>query len=602
MHAGFDTLRGRRFLRRAEQPARAAVLSFVSRRWRFVPIWLGTALLCLGAAIVSCPTKPEPATLVLLRGHIVTMDEAKPEAQALAARGDVIIAVGTNDEIAKHVTPATRVIDLRGQLAIPAFIESHGHFMSVGHARMVLDLTKAKNWDEIARVVATAAKAAKAGEWIIGRGWHQEKWDRAPEPSVEGFPTHDAISTVSLDNPVLLTHASGHATFANANAMRLAGVTRETPDPPGGDILKDAGGQPIGVFRETASGVVRRPYEQWRRTLSTDQMEAEARREIELATEEALSKGIASFHDAGVSFDTVDLYRQLADEHRLGLRLYVMIRAGIGELTKKLGSYRLIDYGDKRLTVRAIKLSLDGALGSRGAWLIEPYADLPTSTGMNTTPIGVAKDVARLALEHGYQLCVHAIGDRANREALDIFEAALAPAHAEDRRWRVEHAQHLHPSDIPRFGTLGVIAAMQGVHCTSDAPFVLARLGQKRSEEGAYVWQKLLQSGAVVTNGTDAPVEDVDPIASYYASVTRRLTDGTTFYPEQRMTRLQALKTYTINGAFAAFEEKTKGSLARGKLADITVLTKDITSVPEPEILTAQVAYTIVGGTVAYQR
>ena len=278
-----------------------------------------------------------------------------------------------------------------------------------------------------------------------------------------------------------------------------------------------------------------------------------------------------------------------------------MVRGSVEELTRKLASYRLVGYGGNRLTVRAIKLSLDGALGSRGAWLLEPYTDLPSSTGLNTVPVEQARSTARLAVEHGYQLCVHAIGDRANRETLDIFEQAYRTGGATDLRWRVEHAQHLNPTDIPRFGRLGVIAAMQGVHCTSDASFVPARLGERRAEEGAYVWQKLMQSGAVVTNGTDAPVEDVDPIASYYASVTRRLADGRTFHPTQKMTRMEALASYTRRAAYSAFEEGVKGTLAAGRLADITVLTKDITTVPDEEIRSARVAFTIVGGKVAYE-
>jgi predicted amidohydrolase YtcJ len=263
----------------------------------------------------------------------------------------------------------------------------------------------------------------------------------------------------------------------------------------------------------------------------------------------------------------------------------------------------MIDYGNGYLTVRAIKRQIDGALGSRGAWLLEPYSDKPDSTGLNTTPASSIAETARLAMEHGYQLCVHAIGDRANRETLDIFEQAFkANPGKRDLRWRVEHAQHLSAADIPRFGRLGVIAAMQGIHCTSDAPYVPARLGARRAEEGAYVWQKLMKTGAVIANGTDAPVEDVDPIPSYYASVSRKLKDGTAFYPDQRMSRMEALKSYTINGAYAAFEEGNRGSLTAGKYADITVLSKDILTVPDDEILSTKVTMTIVGGKVRYRR
>lgn len=326
----------------------------------------------------------------------------------------------------------------------------------------------------------------------------------------------------------------------------------------------------------------------------------EARQEIELASRECLSKGITSFQDAGSSFETIDLLKKLAQEGELGLRLWVMIREGNSRLAANLSKYKIID---KRLTVRAIKRSIDGALGPRGAWLLEPYSDLPASTGLNTTGIEEIRETARLALQHGFQLCVHAIGDRANRETLNIFET-IFKAHPDkkDLRWRDEHAQHLSASDIPRFKQLGVIASMQGIHCTSDAPFVTARLGAKRAAEGAYVWQKLMKSGALVTNGTDAPVEDVSPIASFYASVTRKLKDGSLFYPDQRMSRQEALRSYTWNAAYAAFEEDSKGSLAPGKLADVTVLSKDIMTVPEDEIPQTEVLYTIVGGKIKFRR
>jgi len=311
---------------------------------------------------------------------------------------------------------------------------------------------------------------------------------------------------------------------------------------------------------------------------------------------------VTSFHDAGSSFADIDLMKTLVDEGRIGVRLWVMVREGNEREAQKLADYRMIDYGNGHLTVRAIKRSIDGALGPRGAWLLEPYADKPDSTGLNTTSVESIRETAKLAMQHGFQLCVHAIGDRANRETLNIFEEAFkANPDKKNLRWRIEHAQHLHGTDIPRFGQLGVIASMEGVHCTSDAPYVLARLGPARAEEGAYVWQKLLKSGAVVTNGTDAPVEDVDPIASYYATVSRKLKDGTVFYPDQRMSRMEALKSYTISGAYAAFEEESRGSLRPGKYADMVVLSKDILTIPEDEIPTAEVTHTIVGGKVMYK-
>ncbi|MGB2716869.1 MAG: amidohydrolase [Vicinamibacterales bacterium] len=566
-----------------------------------------TGLLLATTALVTLAamTRQQPASvaadMVLLNGKIVTVESTQPQVEALAIGGNRIAALGSSAAIKRYVGAKTDVIDLKGQLVIPGFIEGHGHFTGVGLAKLNLDLMKAKTWDEIVAMVEAAAKGAKPGQWIYGRGWHQEKWSVKPSPSVEGFPTHESLSRVSPNNPVLLTHASGHATFANAKAMEVSGVTRETPNPPGGDFLKDANGNPTGLFRETASRLIRSGGGEPRRT--AEEEVARARRILELASEEAVAKGVTSFQDAGSSFDDVDLMKRMIDEGRINVRLWVMLRVSNQALAANLAKYRTIDYADGFLTVRAIKRSIDGALGSRGAWLLESYSDKPDDIGRNTTSVEEIRETAKLAMQHGYQLCVHAIGDRANRETLDVFEQAFkANPGTRDVRWRVEHAQHLHPSDIPRFGQLGVIASMQGVHCTSDAPFVIARLGEKRAREGAYVWQKLMKSGAIVTNGTDAPVEDVSPIASFYATVSRKANDASVFFGDQRMSRMEALKSYTINGAYAAFQEESIGSIKVGKYADLVVLSKDILTVPEDQIPTAEVAYTIVGGKVRYKR
>jgi predicted amidohydrolase YtcJ len=565
----------------------------------FLTLGLATAALAGLAARVPQTAPQQPADLVLINGKVVTL-ESPAEAQAIASRGSRIVAAGTSAEIKRHVGPATQVIDLQGQVVIPGFVEGHGHFTGVGQMQLQLNLMKAKSWDEIVAMVEQAVKQAKPGQWIYGRGWHQEKWSVKPQPEVEGFPIHHSLSRVSPNNPVLLTHASGHATFANAKAMEVSDVMASTPNPAGGDILRDAKGNPTGLFRETASRLIRRGSGEPPATPA--EAAARARRVLELASREVVSKGITSFQDAGSGFDDVDLMKKMIDEGRIVNRLWVMLRTDNTSLAANLARYRTVDYGDGFLTVRGIKKSIDGALGPRGAWLLEPYADKPGDTGHNTSPVDEIRETARLALEHGYQLCVHAIGDRANRETLDIFQAAFKGSDGRRLRWRIEHAQHLHPADIPRFGRLGAIASMQGVHCTSDAPYVIARLGARRAEEGAYVWKKLLQSGAVVTNGTDAPVEDVDPIASYYATVTRRLADGSDFYPNERLSRLDALKTYTINGAFAAFEEESRGSLKAGKYADMTVLSKDILTVSDAEIPTTEVRYTIVGGKIRFKK
>jgi predicted amidohydrolase YtcJ len=571
---------------------------------------LGTAAV-LGTAAASGPATPAgvaafgdepqreaPADLVLTNGRITTLEEPA-EVQALAARGGRIVALGAAAELKRFVGPGTEVLDLEGRRVVPGFIEGHGHFTGVGQAQLQLKLTTAASWDEIVGMVEGAVKAARPGQWIYGRGWHQEKWKTPPASSVEGFPTHESLSRVSPDNPVLLTHASGHASFANAKAMELSDVMASTPNPAGGDILKDAQGNPTGLFRETASGLIRRGTGE--PPPAPEERRARARRILALASQEVVSKGVTSFQDAGTGFADVDLMKTLIDEGRIANRLWVMLGAGNQALALNLAKYRTIDYGGGFLTVRAIKTSIDGALGPRGAWLLESYADKPGDTGHNTTPVADIRETARLALAHGYQLGVHAIGDRANRETLDVFEEAFTGRDGKALRWRIEHAQHLHPADIPRFGRLGVIASMQGVHCTSDAPYVLARLGARRAEEGAYVWQKLMQTGAVVSNGTDAPVEDVDPLASYYATVSRTLADGTVFYGDQRLSRLEALRSYTINGAYAAFEEDAKGSLKVGKLADLVVLSSDILTVPLEQIPAAVVRYTIVGGKIRYR-
>ena len=541
------------------------------------------------------------ADLVLINGRIVTVDEGRPEAEAMAVSKDRVQALGTTAEIRQMAGPNTQVIDLQGQLAIPGFIESHGHFTGVGGTQLELNLMNVESWETIVAMVADAVSRARPGEWIYGRGWHQEKWTSRPSPNVEGFPTHASLDKVSPDNPVLLVHASGHAAFANGKAMALSGIRRPTESPAGGEILRDASGDATGLLREKAEGLIRRGAGAPRPT--PDETAARAREVLELASRDVLSKGITTFQDAGSSFSTIDLMKEMVDAGRIGVRLWVMVRQDNASLSAKLAQYKMIDHADGHLTVRAIKTQIDGALGSRGAWLLAPYADKPESSGLETTKVVEIDQTARIAMRTGFQLCVHAIGDRANRETLDIFERAFkANPGKKDLRWRVEHAQHISAADIPRFGKLGVIPSMQGIHCTSDAPYVLERLGAARAREGAYVWQKLMKTGAIIANGTDAPVEDVDPIASYYATVSRKLKDGKVFFADQRMSRMDALKSYTINGAYAAFEEDNRGSLKPGKYADITVLSKDILKIAEDEIPTAKVTYTIVGGKVLYKK
>lgn len=564
-------------------------------------------VLFAAAALTSCrsasrPDRPAPADLVLRGGRIVTLDDTIPEAEALAARAGRIVALGTAADIVPLIGPATEVVELNGAFAMPGFIEGHGHFTGIGENRLTLDLAGTTSWDEIVRLVSQAVANAKPGQWIAGRGWHQEKWTSIPQPNVEGFPVHDSLDNVSPDNPVVLTHASGHASFANAKAMQLSAVTRATSNPIGGEIVKDARGNPTGLLRETAADLIKRGIGEPRPSL--EEAEARARRTLELADREVVSKGITTFHDAGASYGAIARIKRMVDEDLIQVRLWEMVRVDdVAALVAGLDAARTIGYRDNRLTVRAIKVQIDGALGSRGAWLLEPYNDKQDSSGLNTTPVASVRAMAQAAIEHGYQMAVHAIGDRANRETLDIYEDAFNrnKRNGKELRWRIEHAQHLAPADISRFASLGVIASMQTVHATSDAPFVVARLGERRAQEGAYVWRKLINTGAIVGNGTDAPVESVDPIANYYAAVTRRTQDGIVFYGDQRMSRLEALRASTVNNAFAAFEEALKGTLAVSKLADITVLNRDITIVPDEAIPQTRVVYTIIGGKIVYR-
>ena len=547
----------------------------------------------------------EVADLVLIGGRVVTLDTDIDEVEALAISDDRILAIGSNDEIRALVGERTEVVELNGRLAIPGFIEGHGHFMGLGEARLTLDLSRTTSWDEIVSMVADAAADMPDGAWITGRGWHQERWDPPPEEAFDGVPSHHVLSESSPDNPVLLTHASGHASFANALALEAAGIDAGSEDPPGGTIVRDAEGEPTGFLRQAAQLPAREALARHRETLSADERRERALQQVSLAAEEALAHGVTSFHDAGSDFATIDLLREVAEAGELPLRLYVAVRGeSMDSMRARLADYRLVDHADHHLTVRAIKRAIDGALGTHGAWLLEPYADKPETSGLPQTAPEDLRALAELALENDYQLMTHAIGDRGNRETLDIYEALLDAngGTIPDHRWRIEHAQHLHPDDIPRFAELGVIASMQGIHATSDGPWVEPRLGETRTAEGAYVWRSLIESGAVICNGTDVPVEPISPLESFHASVTRQTREGWRFHPEQAMDRMEALRSYTIDCAYAAFQDGHLGSLTPGKLADVVVLERDILEIDEDLIPDTRVDLTIVGGRIRHQR
>lgn len=562
---------------------------------------------CLAALITlfcgcCCGTAfAQGVDMIITNANVVTADPARPTATSIAIHKGLIISVGDDERMKKFMGKDTTVHDLKGHTVVPGFIESHAHLTGIGRMLTNLDLTQATSWDEIVALVEQAAKKAKPGEWIIGRGWHQSLWKKKPEPSFDGYPIHDQLSRISPNNPVFLTHRSGHMCFANQKAMVMAGVSRNTVSPEGGEIPRTREGDPIGVFRETAQSLIGRALSKSRASMSAADLKKEFEQHVLLAQKECLKYGITTFCDAGMPVDDVFRLKQMADQGQLNIRIWAMLRSSNQELAKSAPLLRSIKNYGGRLDVGGIKQMVDGALGAHGAWLLQPYADLPESTGLVVTPVETIRETARIAFESQLQLCVHAIGDRANREMLDLYEEYYSKAGDRKLRWRIEHAQHVHPDDIPRFGKLGIIPSMQSIHCTSDGPFVPSRLGDKRSQQGAYVWRSLLDTGAKIANGSDAPVEPVNPLLGYYSAVTRQMKNGKIFFGEQKMSRLQALRSYTLDAAYAIFAEKKRGSITVGKEADLVVLSKDLTKVEESEIQNIMVLKTMVGGEFVYE-
>lgn len=554
--------------------------------------------------LTGCSEKKTPADMIIRGGTIYTVEDSNPVVEAVAVRGDKIVFAGDLKDISAYQNENTQIIDLQGKTMTPGFIEGHGHFMGLGYNELNLDLMSVTSYEELVEKVKAAVAKAQPGQWIVGRGWHQDKWTTKPEIMFKGFQTHQLLSSVSPDNPVFLRHASGHAGFANARAMQIAGVNQLSVEKldkdlgEGGEIILDNLGNPTGIFNERAQSLIAQHIPE-----STEETDSQA---LELAIAASLRSGITSFHDAGVSRENIELFRKFKNENKLNTRLYIMLTGFDSELI-----YEWFKKGPEidsanLLTIRAIKLNCDGALGSRGAWLLEPYTDRPDFSGMATLSMDTVMKISREGLKYGFQVCSHAIGDRANKEILDRYEIAFKEnPEAKDHRFRIEHAQHLQPTDIPRFGQLGVIPAMQAIHLSSDRPWAIERLGEKRIKEGAYMWQSLLKSGAVVVNGTDVPVEPINPIASFFASVTRQTLTGEPtggYEPEEKMNRVQALRSYTLDAAYGAFEEKIKGSIAPGKLADFTIFNQDLMTVPDEKILTTEVAMTILGGKVLYEK
>ena len=542
------------------------------------------------AALSSQNSQPAPAELIVTGARIYTVDPARPLVQAIAVRGGRVVFAGSAAEAQVLRGANTRSLDLPGRTIVPGLVDAHVHLAGLGQALRTVDLTGTRSYEEVVARVAAKARETRPGEWITGRGWNQNLW------ADTRFPSHDALSQAVPDHPVYLTRVDGHAALANARAMAAANVNAQSQDPEGGRIIRDAQGAPAGIFVDRAMGLVGRVIPPL-----TDQQLSES---VLAAIAEVNKWGLTGVHDAGVDARTIGVFETLARAGRYNLRNYVMIRADSTTLERFMQAGPRSNLYTGRLWIRAIKISADGALGSRGAALLEEYSDEAGNRGLNLVPPAYIQSIATRALQTGFQLNVHAIGDRANREVLDSYEAALRQVPRADHRFRIEHAQILHRQDIPRFAQLGVIPSMQASHQTSDAPMAMNRLGWTRVQ-GGYAWRSLLNTGVIIPNGTDFPVEPVNPLIGFHSAVTRQDANGWPaggWFPDEKMTREEALQSMTIWPAYAAFMEGESGSITPGKFADFIVLDQDIMTIAADRILDTRVVMTVLGGNVVYQR
>jgi predicted amidohydrolase YtcJ len=537
----------------------------------------------------------EVADVVFVNGNVYTVSEGQPRAEAIAVKGDRIIFVGSNREVKRYEGRRTRIVDLHGATVVPGMTDSHNHLIGIGQREMTLNLEGTTSLEDLLSKVKARVERAKPGEWITGRGWIETHW-KPP-----AFPTRQDLDRVAPNNPVLLRRADGHASVANSAALKLAGIDRNTPNPFGGEISKDkATGEPAGMLLDRAQGLVTSHI--------PETTAADAEQAVILGVKRSIELGWCEIQDAGGTFAEVALYRKLYGEGKIRLRIYKAVYGPTPDSQRLLTEGARIGDYNGRFTLRTIKVVMDGALGSRGAALLEPYSDAPDTSGFLTAKPDELLPMFVEALKQGIQVETHAIGDRANRVTLDLYEKAFASVPPSQRkvsepRWRIEHAQIIHPSDIPRFARLGVIPSMQPSHAIGDLFFAPSRLGLRRLE-GAYAWQSLLKTGVLIAGGSDAPVERGEPMIEFYAAVARRDQKGFSgegWHAEQAVSREQALRMFTLWAARAAFEEKTKGSIEVGKLADLTVLSADIMKIPEPEILKTRCLMTVIGGEIVYQ-
>ncbi len=547
----------------------------------------------LGLTLGSCGAAEVP-DLIFTNGHVVTVDVDLPEAEAVAIRGDRILAVGSRDEIDRMGGPETRVIDLEGKTVVPGLVDAHLHFPNLGADRSHLaELDDTRSVEEALAVVARRVERLEPGEWLTGSGWHTGNW------GVEEWPTAAVLDRVAPDNPVSLVGMHSHASWLNSKALEAAGITKDLPDPADGIILRDPEtGEPTGILIENAQWIVR--------DVIPRQQSAPLTERIKQSVDLALSYGFTGAHDIGTGLEAIDAYRELigADDFPFRINAYVRVWRPGEVLDRLIEMGPVVAEGDHRLSARAVKMSIDGALGARGAALLYGYDDEPTTTGVIRVTPEDLDAILEQVLANGFTAAMHAIGDRGNRIVLDAVEKALANNPVEDHRMRVEHAQIVAPDDIPRFAELGLVASFQWIHCTLDMPWAENRVGPERIL-GGYAWRTFLDEGTRLVGGSDEGRRTFSPFMGIHAAVTRQDREGNPpggWYPEQRLTRLEALKSYTLDAAYASFEEDVLGSITPGKYADMVVLSKDIMSIPAAEILQTEALMTVVAGEIVFER
>jgi len=556
------------------------------KRKRAIPVFI---LIIIASYFVIFHRPVREASMLLVNGVVYTVNEKQPAAQAIAVAEGKIIGVGSNEEIQKKFK-SNRVIDLKSRTVYPGFVDAHAHMEGIGALATNINLDGTTSIEQIQKLVADRIPQLKPGAWARGRGWDQNKWRG------KSFPTHGMLDVVTKDVPVYLRRVDGHAAWVNGKVLELAGITKATPDPEGGKIVRDRAGNPTGVFIDNGIDLID--------VVMPQPSEDERTEAFRKSVEECVKVGLTEVHDMGVDKQGVEIYKKLIAQKRFPFRVYVAIGGAGATWDEYLKRGPETSGNDGRLTVRALKLYADGALGSRGAALIEPYSDDPDNRGLTLTSSEQIKSAAMQALDKGFQVCIHAIGDRGNSIALSVYSDVLKsnPGKAKDARFRIEHAQVVDLNDIPRFHQLGVIPSMQPTHCTSDMYWAEDRLGPKRVQ-GAYAWRSFMSAGSIISAGSDSPVESPNPLWGFYAAITRQDQKGWPdggWYPDQRMTREEALKGFTTWAAFAAFQENAKGTIEEGKVADFTILSDDIMKIEPRKVLDTHVEMTIIGGEVVY--